>query len=327
MKYTFILSKNIYEIGLYDDLRELENVNLYVSERKYYNKFWNYMHKHNLVRNFMYKMAYKFDEKSLKNNNDNCIVLDSGVLKAYPLDYILYLKKKYNSKLVLILLNSMNASSGNVKDVMSEILSDSWDTVLTFDKEDAEKYGWQYFGLNYFSTPKNVENVDKTESDIYFVGGLKGNRNDLIYDSFKRLNDNCDKVIFDIYCYNNEQLKEVKYADKIRYYTNWKTYKEIKEEVQKANCILEILQENQHTQSVRYFESIYYNKKLLTNNPDIVNLPYYDERYMKYFSKSEDIDTEWVKKKEHINYNYAGEFSPLKIIEMIEEKIGKTYEY
>ena len=70
-------------------------------------------------------------------------------------------------------------------------------------------------------------------------------------------------------------------------------------------------------QSLRYFEAIVYNKKLLTNNPEVVELPYYDERYMRVFESIEDIDVDWVKAIEKIDYKYKGEFSPLGIIEYI----------
>lgn len=318
MDYTFILSKNIYAMNLFGDLKE--SASIYVSDRKY-TKFWNFMQSHKLVSIPLYKFAYCFDEKSLKNKSKNCIVLDTGVLKIYSINYLVYLKNKYNAKLVLLVLNSMHADSGNVKDVKSQIFSDIWDSILTFDKEDAKEYNWIYFGLNYFSTPKKIRKDLQVDTDVYFVGGLKGNRDNLIYNTFKTLNDNCEKVTFDIFCFNKEMLENVKYPDKIRYYTEWKNYDEIQEEILKSNCILEILQENQHTQSVRYFEAIYYNKKLLTNNPDIVNLPYYDNRYMKYFSKPEDIDLEWIKKKEKIDYNYKGDFSPLKLLEIIEKNL------
>ncbi len=318
MNYTFILSKNIYAMNLFGDLKD--SASIYVSDRKY-TKFWNFMQSHKLVSIPLYKYAYYFDEKSLKNKSKNCIVLDTGVLKTYSIDYLIYLKNKYNAKLVLLVLNSMHADSGNVKDVKPQIFSDIWDKILTFDKEDAKEYNWIYFGLNYFSTPKKIEKNLSVDTDVYFVGALKGNRNELIYNTFEKLSKSCLKVTFDIFCSNKKLLNEVKYPDKIRYYTEWKNYDEIQEEILKSNCILEILQENQHTQSVRYFEAIYYNKKLLTNNPDIVNLPYYDNRYMRYFSKPEDIDLEWIKKKEKIDYNYKGDFSPLKILEIIEKSL------
>jgi hypothetical protein len=91
------------------------------------------------------------------------------------------------------------------------------------------------------------------------------------------------------------------------------------EHIEETNCIVEILQENQKTQSIRYFEAIFFNKKLLTNNPRITELPYYDERFMKFFSSADGIDFEWVRKKEAVDYGYRGEFSPVHFVEQIEK--------
>ncbi len=77
-----------------------------------------------------------------------------------------------------------------------------------------------------------------------------------------------------------------------------------------SNCILEVLQDGQTGSTLRYLEAVCYNKKLLTTNPRIKNYPFYDERYMKVFSSESDIDYDWVKKRETINYGYKDEFSP-----------------
>ncbi len=85
--------------------------------------------------------------------------------------------------------------------------------------------------------------------------------------------------------------------------------------------MLEILPDNQKEKTGRYLEAILYNKKLLTNNKYLNMLPYFKERYMKYFENIEDIDIEWIKKVEDIDYGYKGEFSPNNILKLIEKYI------
>lgn len=77
-----------------------------------------------------------------------------------------------------------------------------------------------------------------------------------------------------------------------------------------TNCILEILQEGQYQQSIRYFEAIIYNKKLLTNNKNVKNLPYFDERYMRYFSSITDIDLSGLKKKKILSITMMEDLVP-----------------
>lgn len=86
-----------------------------------------------------------------------------------------------------------------------------------------------------------------------------------------------------------------------------------------CNCILEVLQQDQAGSSLRYFEAVCYNKKLLTTNKDIVNYPFYDSRYMKVFTDLSDIDMQWVKKTENINYGYIDEFSPQHLLEEVKK--------
>ena len=106
---------------------------------------------------------------------------------------------------------------------------------------------------------------------------------------------------------------------RIKYRNRKISYWQVLECVQGANCILEVLQEGQEAQSIRYFEAVVYNKKLLTTNRHLSELPFYDGRYMKYFEKPEDIDPAWVKEEEKIDYGYRNEFSPLHLIDYIKE--------
>ena len=101
------------------------------------------------------------------------------------------------------------------------------------------------------------------------------------------------------------------------------TYKEVLEEVQKTNCVIEFVQKGQRSQTLRYFETVCYNKKLLTNNPNVKNLKFYNEKYMKVFDKFDDIDFEWVKTKENVDYGYNGEFSSKYFIEELDSIIKK----
>ena len=101
-------------------------------------------------------------------------------------------------------------------------------------------------------------------------------------------------------------------------------YSEVVEKNKASNCILEIISSGQSGASLRYYEAVCYNKKLLTNNKNVVNLPFYNPDYIHVFEKPEDIDWDWVKERIQVDYHYDGRFSPThlidKIIELEEEK-------
>ena len=323
-KIIFMITENLKSMNIFGDLEGIENV--YIQTAKGYNSVNRF---ERVIRKVIFETNIKLPFRLVWNqifgipffkDKRYYFLIDSGVFRFYPYSFWEEICKKTNVYLNLLLLNSMDASSPNIRDFKNEIINGNWNEVYTYDKYDAEKYGWKYFGLNYFSNPKEVKNISES-SDIYFIGGLKGNREGLILDTFNILHSNGVKCSFDLYCYSDEQFNESKYKEFINYYRKWKSYNEIQQQIIPTNCILEILQEGQRTQSVRYFEAIFYNKKLLTNNPNIFNLPFYDERYMHYFSKPEDIDLEWVRKYEEIDYGYNGEFSTLKLLEKIKGSI------
>ena len=101
----------------------------------------------------------------------------------------------------------------------------------------------------------------------------------------------------------------------------FKDYKDIIKEIKKSNCIVEILQKNQTGSTLRYYEAICYNKKLLTNNINVMNLPFYNEKYIRIFDDSFKIDYDWIKEEEIIDYQYNNLYSPIKILDLIEKDL------
>lgn len=218
-----------------------------------------------------------------------------------------------NLKIILYLINSINAQSPIMLGVRPKIKLFDWDCIYTFDKEDAKKYGYKYLGFCYYSSHKIMEDV-KVTNDAYFVGGLKGKRENTIYDTYNHLVSNGVNCMFDLMPFGETKPTPLPGAN---FYRGWKPYEEILEKVQKSNCIIEICQHGQNGATLRYFEAVTMNKKLLTNNVNIVNFPFYNPKWMKIFSSVDDIDAEWVKTKEPIDYNYNGEFSPIHFIDYI----------
>ena len=61
-----------------------------------------------------------------------------------------------------------------------------------------------------------------------------------------------------------------------------------------TDCIVEVVKEGQTGVSLRTCEAIAFNKKLLTNNVQIKEMPFYDSRFISVFTDSDEIDTEFV---------------------------------
>ena len=94
-------------------------------------------------------------------------------------------------------------------------------------------------------------------------------------------------------------------------------YNQILDELQKFDTVLEVVQPGQVGVTLRYYEAITYNKKLITNNEMVKKLPFYNPDYMFVFCDPEDIDLEWVKRSIKDDYHYNNEFSPKELVKDI----------
>lgn len=262
---------------------------------------------------------HSINQYEFKEDIDYYMIVPTMSLIRWDTYEIERLKREHsNLKLILLILDSLHSKSAHLKYVKTKIFSNVWDLVITYDQFDAKEFGFTWLGYTYYPQcdvlPK-IENV----SDALFIGYDKGNRNTTIVKLYKRLMEsgvNCDFRIV-----KNDKRKPELPGGVVFSEQNY-SYSEIAALASKTNCIIEVLMDGQMTQSYRYFEAITYNKKLLTNNPNIKTLPYYDSRYMKYFLSVEDVDAGWVKEKEKINYGYQGEFSQIHILDFLEKKLG-----
>ncbi len=233
------------------------------------------------------------------------VLMGTQVVAHYSTSYLLMFKKEHpNVKLYAIACDSMHASSSHMDHVRDKLLSGVFDKVLTYDRFDAEEYGFTWFGYSYYSEMP-YEITDRQPYDAYFVGIDKGNRGKTISSLYSFLVKNNVNVCFDVPRPKKNAQEDFPYIKK------GIPYSEVLGKVNCTNTLIEILQSGQQSQSLRYFEAVKFNKKLLTNNRHLSELPYYDERYMRFFETEDDIDIEWVKKVEEIDYGYKGEFSPL----------------
>ena len=46
---------------------------------------------------------------------------------------------------------------------------------------------------------------------------------------------------------------------------------------------------------------------------------------MKIFHDPTEIDTDWIEKQDNVDYGYKGDFSPVKILRLIEESINTNH--
>lgn len=309
-------------LTLLEELEKDDRVTTYIMNRPLKNSIFQLLrriHTSAYLDQYIHLPGKSIWYHDLKNvvNDDSCLVLTTEVLCKIDLSLLESIRLKHPScKFVLLIMDSMHAHSLHMKYARSKILQYSWDMVLSFDKEDCNEYGFTYMGGSFYTMYKDLI-PNQGASDIYYIGYAVGNRPKLVFNIYDGLQPFHVKCNFGIAGYK-ETPKEG-----IHFYKKSIPYKNVVRGILSTNCILEILQEGQKAQTARYYEAVCYNKKLLSNNPNLTQLSFYDPRYMHYFKNIKDIDPNWVKKRENVNYHYNNEFSPKHIIEMIEEQLGK----
>ena len=301
--FTDLINDSRVEI-LKSKFKEIHNSFLQLIRRIHYSG------KINSIINLPFKEVWKYslEDVNFENRKKYILIFPDSV---YPITvkYIKDLKKKYDVRCVLFLLNSQNETQMKFTKQYEKYL----DYIFTFDYSDAKKYG--YIECVNLYSKINISENEQTVKDMYYIGFAKDRINIII-----KVNELAEKNRVNTFMRvmgvdidkNRDNTKKV-------IFNQWVSYSDSLREMMKCNCILEILTSGQSGATLRYYEAVCYNKKLLTNNKNVVNLPFYNPDYIHVFEKPDDIDWEWVKERIPVNYHYDGRFSPTHLIDKIIE--------
>lgn len=154
------------------------------------------------------------------------------------------------------------------------------------------------------------------ETDIYFLGYAKNRFSKIIsvYEKLRSAGLKCDFYIVGVDKKKQVYTDEIKYNQRLDYAQNL-------QHVIHSKCLLEVMQKDGLGYTQRVVEILGLNKKLLTDNPNIINEEFYNSKYISRFNSVDDIDLNFIsniKNNEDINYNYKGKLSPKYLLEFIE---------
>ena len=97
------------------------------------------------------------------------------------------------------------------------------------------------------------------------------------------------------------------------------SYVENLNHIRQTKALLEIMQQGGHGYTLRTCEAIMYDKKMITNNPEIKNAEFYSSDRISVFEDVNEIDAEFVLREPHnVDYKFKEELSPLKLLEKID---------
>lgn len=230
---------------------------------------------------------------------------------------IAYFRKRLkNAKLILRFSDMVVNSLGGANASKVDKIRRQFDGVIVYSMEDAKNYGFTYRSMGYSAIKRSL--IKSCPSyDVVFIGADKG-RIDKIrkaYNIFKAAGLSC---FFYVIMVKSEDRRNdgIIYADRVMPFDEYISYEVA------AKCLFEIVQEGTTGRTYRMMESIIYNKLLITNCREIVDTPYFKREYVQVYDDVSEIDASFVlNASEHIDYNYKGDFSPVRDLEFIEENL------
>ena len=270
---------------------------------------------YSLLETRIWDKYYKLSSCHFEENEQNYIVIfNSAITQYYSYGYFKRLKKKHkNLKTILYIVDPMPNGMLPRLNRIRKI----FDKVLTMQLYNTKRYGIDFFQCLY--TPITVQMGDK-KRDLYYCGVVDSYRYELLHKMVNICNEK--NIRFEMHFFKAESYPVI---DSPSVHYGQVPYDQNVQKANESNCILEIVRKDFVGITQRYYEAIVYNRKLLTNNPEIKDMSYYNEEYMQYFESLEDIDWDWVRNDIKVDYNYQGDFSPKqwkeKLLKIMEKEI------
>lgn len=269
-----------------------------------------------------YKFPFKtlwyryFFKDDFKNNKPYCFVIATRVM---PYDYMVWLKKHYpNCRVVRVYRDLVKKDVFN-PDFTEENMRKICDMRFSYDRGDCKKYG-----LTYFHEIDSKIGVPKAPNyplcDVFFCGAAKDRLKKLIkaYDIFTAAGLKCNFYIV------SADEKEKEERDGITYSDDYMPYKEVLYNSINARCMFDINQGGADGFTTRFLEAVMYNKRFITDNLSVKESPFYKPEFIDLIKSVDDINPKFIQEGE-VDYHYNGEFSPIHLIEQIDNALTAKY--
>ncbi|MDK2810944.1 MAG: hypothetical protein PWR27_1653 [Petroclostridium sp.] len=314
---------NEMERIIFLDLEGMENVKIVSKNRVFNNSFAQKLFR----LHFSFKINNKFDlplksiwfKKLYKTfpNNDETIYLFSPSW-YYPQFFEYIRKANTSNKIAMHFGDTIISKKRFIKNLDIEYLKKNADYIGSYNPRDVCDYNIDYLNMCYskFNNISELPQYDKV--DVVFVGAAR-NRMNLIMEAYK----NAKKAGLKVWFYIVSDNSELESGNDIFFSKSPLSYREYLGHVISSKCIVEIIDPGSDGGTLRFWDAVMYNKKLITNNKSILDSKYYDGKnivftcdYTKQVFESIDI-------QEGIDYHYLNENSPIEFIKHIEDEIRR----
>lgn len=203
------------------------------------------------------------------------------IIKDTSVDYTIFFRADiYELELIKKITKHSNYNVSYQCDGSNEI-SDKmnsykkyFDRIFSFNPPDVKKYKFVFLTNCFFNTLfENKVSVNNTYKEIYYLGMWSPDRDKSIDNLNQFLNNSSYKLnaYFNIASYRNR-----KNYDGIEFHTQVLDYEDYIKKILKKDVIIDLVYQNHKGLSFRFFEALYFNKKIITNNYDVENYDFYN---------------------------------------------------
>lgn len=216
---------------------------------------------HKLLRRLLLKFNLPFHKSLFGLWRNELHKFDSVIIAANMYSPIIkkFIRKQSQIKVIHWYWNPIHMS------IDPDLLKDNDSEIWSFDPDDCRIYSLNYSPTYYFEKLQLPENEEAY--DVFFVGADKGRINKLLNIESLLLNQGL-KVNFHITKSSNSE--ETVYIFKPRI-----SYSQVLQRISESKAILDVVQENQSGLSQRPMEALFFKKKLISDDTNLVNCDFY----------------------------------------------------
>lgn len=252
-------------------------------------------------------------ENDFEQHRPLCFVFFSNWVKTMSYGFPEYLRKHYPGAKLVCYFQDLIAKK---KYTDIEQVKKTFDLVMSFDPKEAGEYGISYHPLVYSADPE-TDVSQPPESDVFFLG-LAKNRLPTILKAYETLREGGLSCRFFL---AGVKKADQLYKEDIRYITHM-SYQDNLREVKGTRCMLEVMQTGGHGYTLRMMEAVAYNKKMITNNPEIHKAPFFSAELIQQFNAPDKIDPAFVHTETALKaYPNKEVISPVELLRFIDAKV------
>lgn len=262
---------------------------------------------HILLRRWLYPRLYKVNNG---NSRPLCFIFFGTQFTVINTDFLEYLRQIHPGVKLVLYMHDIVASNPNYH---IEDYKKRFDIVLSYDKGDCARYGLIYYPTPFSKIAEDSLDIPQPV-DIYFCGRAKTRYGKIldVYQKCIKKGLTCRFLISGL-----PEEKRIKGEGLI--YDKHISYVENLANVVSSRCVLEVMQENADGFTPRLWETLVYDKHLLTNNPVIRDTEYYKRGNIHSLEEIDSID-QWIGIPVTTDNTITEKLSPYNLLLFIESQ-------